>query len=171
MGLTVITTQEFSDTYRRRTDEEIAHLLACREDLVPEAAAALDAEASRRHIAAPAPPTWTRTSESDEQISSLEDYDDYTRLRDRKVIVNGWALRILLGLSVLGLFESRNERVLVLAGEAAFAALLLAIAYGVTLTIRYSLYRCPQCSDRFGLGTKCRSCGFPRCAGTKTETA
>jgi hypothetical protein len=99
-------------------------------------------------------------------VRGLEDYDDYIRLRDRKVRVNRWALGIVSGMLVLKFLEERTahrfDRIGVIVAAVGLVAFALAAAYGITLTFHYTVYKCPQCSDRFGLGDECRLCGFPR---------
>jgi uncharacterized membrane protein YhaH (DUF805 family) len=58
--------EAFREHYRCLTDDELAQILADKQDLVPEAVTALDCEVQRRHLAPPESPRWTRQAEGAE---------------------------------------------------------------------------------------------------------
>jgi hypothetical protein len=73
----------FRQYYEHLTDNELAQVLADKQDLIPEAACALDQEVQRRHFVLPESPQWTREPDSDVRVQSLEDYGEYQGLLRR----------------------------------------------------------------------------------------
>jgi len=154
---------DFLRNYEQLNDDELQQVLADKNDLVPEAAAALEIEVQRRHITLPPPPLWVRSADRSEPVSSLEDYGDYTQLRNRYQFVRKWAYGIGIGPFVLGLAlggRRLESSEVVLFGTLLW--LLVCTGYAMVIQFRYMAYKCPQCSDRYGGGKECRSCGFPR---------
>jgi hypothetical protein len=76
--------ETFQEHYEQLTDDELARVLADKQDLVPEATKALDREVQRRRFVMPESPQWARTTGSEERVGSLEDYDQYRSLLERK---------------------------------------------------------------------------------------
>ena len=76
--------EAFRQYYAQLTDDELALVIANKQDLVPEAVGVLDQEVQRRHVVLSGPPQWTRHPGSDERVGALEDYDAYRNLVERK---------------------------------------------------------------------------------------
>jgi hypothetical protein len=161
------------DTFQRRyeqlTDNELAQVLADKENLVPEAAEALDGEVQRRHFVSPTHSQWTQQPGSDKRVESLEDYNEYRGLVERKKAFGRYWYLLAMGPFILGLVLGRtsfeNSGVLIIA--TLFWAMCVAV-YGLILSARLLGFRCPQCSQSFGRGSECFSCGFPRNAMNKS---
>jgi hypothetical protein len=160
-----MTTQDFQRTYERLSDDELSRILADKDDLVPEALAALEIEVQKRHVSLPEPQQWEPDTRTGKQVASLEDYDDYKRLRDQRRWTR-WGYFIAIGPFVLGLALGLDKL-----GDSyiASAPLLSTLVwafcfatYALVQNLRWTAYKCPQCSDRFGSGKECRTCGFPR---------
>ncbi len=155
--------ETFRKNYEQSTDNELAQVLADKQDLLPEAAEALDREVQRRQFVMPKPPQWTRQPSSNGSVESLEDYEEYGRLiAKRKTFGRYWYL-FAMGPFVLGLvlwrkpFENSTVFITVTLSWALCVAL-----YGVILNARFLGFKCPQCSKGFGRGAECFNCGFPR---------
>lgn len=149
--------------YDQLTDDQLVAILADKVDLVPDAVAALQAEVQRRKVTLPEPTRWTGQPGSDEEVKSLEDYDDYQLLVKKRKSVIRYYYYVALGPFVLGLLfarkliENSNTFIVLTMGWAICAA-----AYGLSLNFRVLAYKCPQCSNVFGRGSECDTCGFPR---------
>jgi hypothetical protein len=160
----------FGQRYERLTDNELAQVLADKQDLVSEAAEALDQEVQRRHFVLPAPPEWTRQPGSDERVGSLEDYGVYRCLVERKKTFGRYWYLLAMGPFVLGLVLGRtsfeNSAVLIVA---TLSWAMCVAVYGLILSVRFMGFRCPQCSQSFGRGSECFNCGFPRSAAKKSS--
>jgi hypothetical protein len=157
----------FRRHYEQLTDSDLALVLADKQDLVPEAAEALDQEIQRRHFVLPGPPQWTREPGSDKCVNSLEDYSEYRRLVDGKKTFGRYWYLLAIGPFVLGLALGRTsfENSALLIGVTLTWAMCV-VVYGLVLNLRFLGFRCPQCSQSFGRGSECFNCGFPR-SGTK----
>lgn len=155
--------ESFLDHYERLTDDEFAQVLADKQDLVPDAAEALNQEVQRRHFVMPEPPQWTRQPGSEERVKSLEDYDEYRNILQRKKTFGRYWYLVAMGPFVLGLvlgktlFENSIAFVIVTLSWAMCVAV-----YGLILNARFLSFKCPQCSKGFGRGAECFNCGFPR---------
>lgn len=155
--------EAFRQYYAQLTDDELARVLADKQDLVPEAVGALDQEVQRRHVVLPAAPQWTRHPGSDESVGALEDYDAYRNLVERKKTFRRYWYLLAMGPFVLGLalvrakVENSVLFMIVTLGWAMCVAL-----YGLILNTRFLGFHCPQCSQSFGRGAECFNCGFPR---------
>ncbi|MGA2352148.1 MAG: hypothetical protein ABSF70_17060 [Terracidiphilus sp.] len=152
----------FCQYYDHLTDDQLAAILEDKRDLVPEAAAALDAEVQRRNVTLPEPIKWARQSGLDENVKSLEDYSDYQQLVGRQKSVGRYWYFVAMGPIILLLVLARKAL-----ENATFVILALGWAvcvagYVFSLTSRVLAYKCPQCSHVFGLGAECNFCGFPR---------
>jgi hypothetical protein len=155
--------ETYREHYERLTDDEFALVFADKQDLVPDAAEALDQEVQRRHFVMPEPPQWTRQLGSEERVGSLEDYDEYRNLLRRKKTFGRYWYLIAMGPFVLGLvlgrklFENSIAFIIVTLSWAACVAV-----YGLILNARFLGFECPQCTKGFGRGAECFNCGFPR---------
>lgn len=105
----------------------------------------------------------TRSKES--EISCLDDVPSAARLAARQQLLAKWYHAIALAPFVAVLFidteffgYSDNRLWLVLVG----ATLVWALAVAVYTFYLIFFLKCPRCSWRFGLGSKCRSCNLPR---------
>jgi hypothetical protein len=149
--------------YDHLTDDQLVAVFADRADLVPEAAAALDAEVQKRKVTLPEPTKWTRQPGSNEEIKSLADYSDYQQLVEKRKAVGRYWYFAAMGPFVLGLILARKE----IENSITFIILSLGwamcvAAYVMLLSFRVLAYKCPQCSSVFGRGSECTTCGFPR---------
>jgi hypothetical protein len=154
--------ESFRAYYEGLTDDQVLQIMADKADLVPDAAAALNSEVRKRKLKPPEP-HWLRESGSDEQVKSLDDYSAYLQLNHRRKTVRRYGYLLALGPFVLGLVLGRKS----LENSMTFIAFTMAwamcvAAYGIYINFRFLAYKCPQCSERFGQGTECFSCGFPR---------
>jgi hypothetical protein len=153
--------------YEQLTEEEFALIVADKQNLVPEAVEVLDWEVQRRHFVMPEPPQWTRQPGSEERVESLEDYEEYRNLIQRKKTFRRYWYLVAMGPFVLGLilaktlFENSITFVIVTLSWAVCVAV-----YGLILNARSLGFQCPQCSMGFGRGAECFNCGFPRSAST-----
>ena len=158
--------ETFQEHYERLTDDELAQVLADKEDLVPEALEALVREVQRRHLVLPEPPQWNRQPGSEEQVRSLEDYEKYRNLLGRKKTFGRYWYLVALGPFVLGLLLARAlfENSIVFIIVTLSWAMCVAV-YGLILNGQFLGFKCPQCSQGFGRGAECFNCGFPRSGG------
>ena len=158
--------ETFRKSYEQLTDDELAQVLADKQDLLPEAAEALDREVQRRQFVMLEPPQWTQHPGSEASVESLEDYEEYRVLiAKRKTFGRYWYL-LAMGPFVLGLVLGRKsfENSVVFITVTLSWALCVAL-YGVILNARFLGFKCPQCSKGFGRGPECFNCGFPRSTG------
>lgn len=155
--------EDFRKHYEQSTDDELAQVLADKQDLVPDAAEALDQEVQRRHIVLPGPPQWPRQPGSGERVDSLEDYGEYRSLLKRKKTFGRYWYLAAMGPFVLGLVLGKTlfENSMVFIIITMSWAMCVAV-YGLILNARFLGFHCPQCSQGFGRGTECFNCGFPR---------
>ena len=157
--------ETFQEHYERLTDDELGQVLVDKEDLVPEALEALGREVQRRQFVMPEPRQWNRQSDTGERVKSLEDYEEYRNLVEKKKTFGRYWYLIALGPFFLGLllrrtfFENSILFVLITLSWATCVAI-----YGLILNARFLGFKCPQCSQGFGRGTECFNCGFPRSA-------
>ena len=93
----------FRKRYEQLTDNELALVLADKQDLLPEAALALEQEVQRRKFVMPESPQWTRQPGSKERVASLEDYDEYQRLLEKKNTFGRYWYLIAMAPFALGL--------------------------------------------------------------------
>jgi hypothetical protein len=63
--------EAFRQYYAQWRGDELARVLANKQDLVQEAVGVLDQEVQRRQVIMPAPPQWTRHPDSDERGGAL----------------------------------------------------------------------------------------------------
>ena len=157
--------RDYQNYYEQLTDDQLVQVLADRQDLVPEAAAALDEEVQKRQLKLPEPPHWTRGPGSTEPVTSLEDYGEYQQLVARKRAVSRYVYLLAFAPFALGLAFARKafENSIVLISLCC-AWMLVAVVYGIVINIRFLDFKCPQCSDKFGSEGECVTCGFPRSA-------
>jgi hypothetical protein len=155
--------ETFREYYGGLTDDQLAQVVADKQDLVQEAEDALDAEVQKRHFVMPERPQWNQQPGAGERVNSLEDYEDYRSLLGRKKIFGRYWYLVALGPFVLGLvlakalFENSIAFIVVTLSWA-----LCVAAYGLILNARFLSFECPQCSKGFGRGAECFNCGFPR---------
>ncbi len=152
----------FRQYYEQMTDDQLAQVLADKQDLVPDAVEALDREVQRRNLV-PATPNWTRQPGSDKPVESLQDYDEYRSLSKRRKTFGRYGCLVALGPLVVGLVVGRTavENSLVFMIVTLSWAICVAV-YGLVLNARYLSFLCPQCLQRFGRRAECFNCGFPR---------
>ena len=137
----------FRSQYARLSDEELLSVAADREHLVPDAAVALDLEIRRRGVKVQSP-IWLREPGSPERVCSLQDYDWYQHLSEKKQSMSRFFKDSkLISASIVG-------------GALTWA--LLVIASNLLVIFRWASFKCPQCNHRFGTDAECWSCGFPR---------
>jgi len=156
---------DFQRRYEQLTDNELGQVITAKQDLVPAAAEALNAEVKRRRYVAPAPVEWTPQSGSDLKVSSLEDYKDYRDLARRRKSLNSFGYLLALGPFIAGLVLGRRffENSTVLVSATLIWAICVAV-YGLIVNLRFLGFKCPQCMQSFGRGGECFNCGFPRSA-------
>jgi hypothetical protein len=153
---------QFQQNYEQMSDDQLAQILLDKQDLVPEAAAALDRIVQVRKISPPQSAQWNLEPGSSKTVRSLENYDEYRRLRDKKGNAWIWHFLALLPMA-LGIAIGRDS----FGNSAPLVLLSLAWAvgisgYGLSLNFRFLAFRCPQCAERFGSRGECFNCGFPR---------
>lgn len=155
--------EDFRKYYEQAKGDELGQVLKDKQDLVPEAAEALDQEIRKRQFVMPEPPRWTRQPGSEECVESLEDYSEYRNLLERKKTFGRYWYLVAMGPFVLGLALGKTlfENSMVLIVVTLSWATCVAV-YGLTLNVRFLGFRCPQCSQGFGRGSECFNCGFPR---------
>lgn len=155
--------EDFRKHYEQSTDDELVQVLADKQDLLPDAAMALDQEVQRRHIVLPEAPQWTRQPGSEERVESLEDYGEYRILLKRKKTFGRYWYLVAMGPFVLGLVLGKTlfENSIVLVIITMSWAMCVAV-YGLILNARFLGFHCPQCSQGFGRRDECFNCGFPR---------
>jgi hypothetical protein len=155
--------ETFQKHYQQLTDDELAKILADKEDLVPEALKALGLEVERRHFVMPERPQWSRQPDSEERVKSLEDYEEYRNLLERKKTFGRYWYLVAMGPFVLGLLLGRKlfENSVIFIFITLSWTMCVAI-YGLILNARFLGFKCPQCSQSFGRGGECFNCGFPR---------
>jgi hypothetical protein len=155
--------QDFRRHYEQLTDDELLSVAADSGHLVPEAAAGLNAEIGKRGTKLPEPTRWMRQPDSAERVESLQDYDQYRQLCRRKQFMGRYYYVLATAPFILGLVLGRKmfENSVLLIGLTINWAMLVVI-YGLALNCRWTAFRCPQCSHRFGTDDECSSCGFPR---------
>src|SRR5271169_1405498 len=151
--------EDFRKHYAESTDDELALVLADKQDLVPDAAEAVDREVQRRHIVLPEPPQWTRQAGSAERVESLEDYGEYRILLKRKKTFGRYWYLVAMGPFVLGLILGKTlfENSILFVIITMSWAMCVAV-YGLILNARFLGFHCPQCSQGFGRGGECFNC-------------
>ncbi len=113
----------------------------------------------------PERPQWSRNSDSEERVESLEDYEEYRNLLERKKAFGKYGYLVALGPFILGLLVARAlfENSIVLIVIALSWTMCVAI-YGLVLNARFLGLQMSSCSQGFGRGAECFNCGFPRSA-------
>ena len=106
------------------------------------------------------------------QVTSLEDWDDYARLNEKAAFLrrywHGLALvPFVMVLAIFhrilfGPFHAWNYVDTLLMTTLGWAVLVA--SYGMVTFTRLLFVRCPRCGWRFGPTTRCGSCGLPRTA-------
>jgi len=155
--------QSFQAYYQHLTDDQLRDVLADKQDLVPEAASALDAEVQRRKLGPPEPPRWKPLPDTNRPVCSLEDFPSYRDLTAKRRFANRYAVLIAIAPLSLGLAFAKQK----LENSIVFLFLSLGwafvvAAYALSAVTRWLGFRCPQCGESFGRGAECFSCGFPR---------
>ena len=155
--------ESFQTHYQGLTDDQLLQILADKADLVPEAAAALDSEIRKRKLQPLEPQRWFRQAGSIEQVQSLGDYCDYRQLSQRRKTVGRYWYFLAMGPFVAGLVlggKTFDNSVVFIPLTLAWA--MCVAVYCLYISSRFLAFRCPQCNERFGRGSECFSCGFPR---------
>ncbi|HUX28787.1 MAG TPA: hypothetical protein VMV39_08360 [Terracidiphilus sp.] len=157
--------EEFRQNYERMSDDELANVLLDRQNLVPEAAVALDSVAQQRNVTVPESTVWKRQAGSTERVYCLEDYEDYVQLVEKSRFGRKYMYPIALGPFALGLILARRalENSIIFIVVTVGWAMCVAVYFLVTYSRKFA-FKCPQCSSVFGRGTECNTCGFPRIA-------
>jgi hypothetical protein len=154
---------DYQSNYEQMTDDQLRLVLADRQDLVPEAVAALDCEVQRRKLGPAEPPHWEPIADTNQPVRCLEDYPKYRVLTAKKQRASKYAIPVALAPFLLGLVFARrtveNSDVFMLL---ALGWCMIVAFYAWSLSIRWFGFRCPQCGESFGRGKECFSCGFPR---------
>jgi hypothetical protein len=155
--------QDFRSHYEQLTDAELLAVEADSGHLVPEAVAELNTEIRKRGARLPEPTRWVRQPGSAERVESLQDYDQYRRLCRKTQFMHRYRYVLAMTPFVLGLALGRKafENSVVLVGLTLTWAIFI-VLYGLVIDLRWTAFRCPQCSHRFGTDSECSSCGFPR---------
>jgi hypothetical protein len=102
------------------------------------------------------------------QLKCLEDWDNYSRLNDRRVFLTKYwylsvAVPIVVGIGILvRFFNDASWTVQNIMLGVLFAWVFFVIMYSLTIALRFLFIRCPSCGWRFGPGDFCGSCGLPR---------
>jgi hypothetical protein len=99
----------FRQYYERLSDSEFAQIVAEKQELLPEAVEALDQEIQRRHFKKPEAPEWFRQPDSEEHVESLEDYEEYRSLLERKKAFGRYWYLLAMGPFVIGLMLGRTH--------------------------------------------------------------
>jgi hypothetical protein len=159
--------QTFRDHYRGLSDAELSQILDDTQDLLPEAGRALDDEVRRRNLSLDEMALSPWQPVSGEQVDSLEQYEPYRQLLERRRFVRRYIYIIALGPLILGLALGRFFRTTFLENSTIFVVISLGwamalAAYGVLVNIRFLAFKCPQCLHRFGARDEGFVCGFPR---------
>jgi hypothetical protein len=157
----IMTQERFDEFYKDLTDDQLCAVVTDRNDLVPEAAAALDREVARRHLKPAPEPVWAGP-EDPTDYRSLEEVPKYrTLVRTKWFLDRAAAPLIVIGI-LLGLLSSpynyRNSEFY----RSVFFMIFLAGAFWLATWMRLTAFVCPNCGERFGAGDKCRHCGLPR---------
>lgn len=154
---------DYQNYYEQLTDDQLRLVLADRQDLVPDAVAALDREVQRRKLGLAKRPQWKPLPETNQRAHCLEDYPKYRQLTARRRVTGRYAFPIAIGPLVLALVFARS------AIENSLASIVLTVGwalvvslYALSVSFRWLGFRCPQCGESFGRGDECFSCGFPR---------
>lgn len=154
--------QDFESYYASLADDQLLDVLADKQDLIPEASIALEREVHKRSLTA-RHIKWLRDPNSIEEVRSLDDYPDYRKLVERLTRLSRfWYLRAM-SLFILVLILSK----LTARDYPAFVLISLGWACFYVIVLLYWRFRllsvvCPQCGKRFGRGSECFNCGFPR---------
>ena len=106
--------------------------------------------------------------EGDPRFNCLEDWDDYSRLNNRRILLQRFgyisvAVPIVGATAILLRFFpgiSRTAQNVVFG--IVFGWVFFVIVYSLVVFTRFLFIRCPKCGWRFGPGTFCGSCGLPR---------
>jgi hypothetical protein len=155
--------EAFRQYYAQLTDDELARILADKQDLVPEAVGVLDLEVQRRHVVLPAPPQWTIHPHSDERVVALEDDDAYRDLVERRDTCRRYYFLLFMGPYILGLVlegakvKNSDLFIFVTLGWAMCVAL-----YDLILNASFLDFGCPPGSQSSGPGGESFNCGFQR---------
>ena len=160
----------FERHYEQLTDEELLAVTADNRHLVPEAAAALNSEIRKRGVKAPEQMRWMRQPGSPEQVESLRDYEVYRRLFQKHQFISRYWYGFAIGPFLVGLLLGRRvfEDSMVLISLTMAWAIFVS-GYSLIFSLRWTNYKCPQCSRRFGLESECSWCSFPRNPKTITD--
>lgn len=106
-------------------------------------------------------------------LTCLEDCDDFARLSRKNLLMwKPWymvailpfGLALAFGVYVLPHFVPETKFWHHFADALVYASLAWAFAvvvYLLTIFVRVELFRCPNCSGRFGGSERCRTCGLP----------
>ena len=106
--------------------------------------------------------------EDSTKLKCLEDWGNYWRLNDRRVLLTRYwyvsvAVPIFLGVGILlRFFSGSTQTVQNIVFGVIFVWVFLVIAYSLTIVLRFLFIRCPRCGSRFGPPNFCGSCGLPR---------
>jgi hypothetical protein len=160
--------QDYRGYYERLTDDQLRLVFSDRRDLEPEATVALDREIQRRKLGSPEALQWKPLPDTNQPAHCLDEYPGYQALTARKQLARNYAIPIGLAPFLLGLVLARQP------AENSEAFILITLGWGILVLLfalsiyfRWLGFRCPQCSDSFGRGAECFSCGFPRRAQGK----
>ncbi len=157
---------DFQINYAQLSDDQLAVIAGDRENLVPEAAAALDSEIQKRGVKLN-PSIWVREASSDQRVHSLQDYEWFQQLCRKRQFTDKYGRALAIG----PVFLAFGLAATVLKNHELFAACvvgltviwtLLVATYSLALLIRSARFKCPQCGRRFGTDAECWSCAFPR---------
>jgi hypothetical protein len=98
----------------------------------------------------------------------LEDWDYYSRLNQRRMIVTRYwyvsaVVPFFLGIGfLLRLCANSSQTAQNAVVGILFAWIFIVIVYSASVFSRFLFIRCPRCGWRFGPGDVCSSCGLPR---------
>jgi hypothetical protein len=106
--------------------------------------------------------------EDSTQLKCLEDWDNYSRLNNRRpLLMKYWyvsvAVPIVGGVGILlRLLPDSTPTIQNIVLGVILGWVFLVIAYSMTILLRFFFIRCPRCGWRFGPGDFCGSCSLPR---------
>lgn len=154
----------FERYYTGLTDEALRQVLLDKEDLLPEAALALEREVQRRHLD-PSVSRRARFAEGVPEEGNLHSLDEsfgYQSLVRRKRFMDRFWWLIAFAPPAALLLSSRYAYRVTENIRLGIAWVVLTVGGWLFLKGRVAAYTCPRCAQRFGSGDSCFFCDLPR---------
>jgi hypothetical protein len=152
----------FEQEYAAMTDDQLMAVAAHRKELLPEALTALDRELQRRRVIANPATQWKPDPDLDDGTRCLEDDCRYRGLvRQKRFLDRFWYWIAFAPFAIMLLsakYASKDPETY----WTAFGWFAMVAGFWLFTRLRISSFTCPQCAQRFGSGTSCYRCGFPR---------